>query len=661
MLAESTLEYAQPLLLSRLLEFMASYSTQATMTVSDAAGESLRPQSVSIGILLSFAITAAAVCSSLACGQCLQLGTNLGITLNSGLISLIFEKSLRLSPAARATTATAGEIQNHMSVDAESIQTAITFLPLMISTPCEITAGLYLLYRQLGLSALAGLAVVLLMTPIQGLLARLLNRTSKQKLKSMDSRILVLTETLLGIKVIKLYHWVGPLQEKITKLRGSELKYLRRMGTVMAFMSIMATSVPTLMALLSFTVFVLVGGNGINGSGRGDLNVQVVFVSMSLFGRLAIPIGRASTILGQVIALNVAAKRIQRFLLSEEIDPPAIEYVGEQDSEKQNNGQENVTVRIQDGSFSWLRRARDNEPGDELQERRDVKQVRETLEKEESSSSTAIQELQDINLTLLRGSLTMIVGRVGQGKSSLLSAIIGEMYKLSGHVVISGRIAYVPQQAWIINASVKENIIFGKPFDRVKYNRIIVASGLTPDIELLPNGAETEIGERGINLSGGQKQRISLARAAYQDADVYLLDDPLSAVDAHVEQHLWQYLLGPTGLLKHKTRLLVTHNIHRLNEANQIVVIKNGTINETGQYQDLVDEEEAFAPSAATGDAKDQAEKSEVDKTNDDSMDAPNLDRNLKSDVEGGHLTQEEEVAIRGAGLRAFWSYTKAS
>ncbi|KAG0269296.1 hypothetical protein BGZ96_006530, partial [Linnemannia gamsii] len=132
------------------------------------------------------------------------------------------------------------------------------------------------------------------------------------------------------------------------------------------------------------------------------------------------------------------------------------------------------------------------------------------------------------------------------------------------------------------------------PFDKSKYDRIIYASGLKPDIEMLPAGDQTEIGERGINLSGGQKQRVSLARAAYQDADIYLLDDPLSAVDAHVDQHLWQNLIGPSGLLKYKTRLLVTHGIHHLSEVDQIVVMKDGEISETGRYQELLDARNAF-------------------------------------------------------------------
>ncbi|KAF9114406.1 Multidrug resistance-associated protein 1, partial [Mortierella sp. 14UC] len=157
-----------------------------------------------------------------------------------------------------------------------------------------------------------------------------------------------------------------------------------------------------------------------------------------------------------------------------------------------------------------------------------------------------------------------------------------------GYAKTVGRIAYVPQQSWILNATLRDNILFGLEYDKERYNRIIAASGLEPDLVILPAGDQTEIGERGINLSGGQKQRVSLARAAYNDADIYLLDDPLSAVDAHVDQHLWSELIGPQGLLRNKTRLLVTHGIHRLQEVDQIILLKDGRIAETGHFEDLM-------------------------------------------------------------------------
>ncbi|KAF9946658.1 Canalicular multispecific organic anion transporter 1, partial [Modicella reniformis] len=168
------------------------------------------------------------------------------------------------------------------------------------------------------------------------------------------------------------------------------------------------------------------------------------------------------------------------------------------------------------------------------------------------------------------------------------------MYKLQGSIRIRGRVAYVPQQAWIFNATLRDNILFGNAYTAERYRQVLSVCGLEPDLEILPAGDLTEIGERGINLSGGQKQRVSLARAAYDNAEVYLLDDPLSAVDAHVDRHLWDNLLGPQGMLKDKTRILVTHNIHHLEYVDQIVVIKEGMIAELGKYDDLMAAKQSF-------------------------------------------------------------------
>lgn len=187
------------------------------------------------------------------------------------------------------------------------------------------------------------------------------------------------------------------------------------------------------------------------------------------------------------------------------------------------------------------------------------------------------------------------MGSVGSGKSSLVSAFLGEMEKTSGRVNTYGSIAYVAQQAWIQNATLKDNILFGKPFDKRNYERIIEACALKPDFEMLPAGDQTEIGEKGINLSGGQKQRVSLARAVYADSDIYFLDDPLSAVDSHVGKHIFEKVIGPQGLLKNKTRVLVTHGITYLPQVDGIVVLKNGEVSEMGTYKELLDKKGAFA------------------------------------------------------------------
>nr|CAD7593712.1 unnamed protein product [Timema genevievae] len=214
--------------------------------------------------------------------------------------------------------------------------------------------------------------------------------------------------------------------------------------------------------------------------------------------------------------------------------------------------------------------------------------------------------LKNINLKLPQGSLVAVVGTVGSGKSSLISALLGELDKLTGRVNTKGSIAYVPQQAWIQNCTLRDNIIFGKSMDHSTYLRVIEACALKPDLEMLPAGDQTEIGEKainvclcfilqGINLSGGQKQRVSLARAVYNNADLYLMDDPLSAVDSHVGKHIFENVIGPAGMLRKKTRMLVTHGITFLPEVDLIVVLKDGEVSEEGTYKELLEKKGAFA------------------------------------------------------------------
>lgn len=344
------------------------------------------------------------------------------------------------------------------------------------------------------------------------------------------------------------------------------------------------------MALATFSVYSTIGGPNFT---PGRMTPEVIFVSIGLFGMLNKPLGLASMVISMSIAVKIGVKRIESFLVEEEIDATVVQRYSRQQSRKDKQA---MAIEIEDGTFAW---EKDPVVADsDTLEISDADAERQPLLSGSSATMTTRKlyrpALCDINLDISSGSLTAVVGRIGQGKSSLLNAIMGEMYKKQGSVKVYGDVAYVPQQAWICNATVKDNILFGKPFDQDLYDQIVTASGLRPDLEMLPAGDLTEIGERGINISGGQKQRVSLARAAYQDADVYLLDDPLSAVDAHVDQHLWQHLIGPQGLLKDKTRVLVTHGIHHLENVDQIVVLKDGAISEVGGYQQLMDSRGAF-------------------------------------------------------------------
>ncbi|KAF9581949.1 hypothetical protein BGW38_000856, partial [Lunasporangiospora selenospora] len=601
----SVLTFVAPELMSELLAFSESYST----TNRDGQTSS-SPSPVALGVILSVGMFCSTLASSLMEGQFNLLITNMGIEARTALISMIYRKSLKLSPSARQTQ-TPGEISNHMSVDAERWSEAFPFVPLYFSIPLEICIAIWLLYRQLGWASMASVATIAIIAPIQTWIAAFLSRCKDEKLTSMDNRIRLINEVLAGMKIVKLYGWESSFRDRVTTYRNRELKVLRKIGVAFSFMSIAFSSVTLLMALFSFTLYAAVGGP--NGT-PGEIDSRKIFVSITLFGLLNRPIGMLSQITSEAVALFVATRRIERFLLAEVMNESDIERMERepQDPEVLNGDRESANaVEITGGVFSWdkeipLSRVESPKPFD-ASEKTMVQKLTEMIKKPPTTGfmpSPSFQPslerydeptLSNINLSLPEGSLTAIVGRVGQGKTSLLSAMIGDMYKWQGTVQVVGSIAYVPQQAWIVNATVKDNILFGKPFDQNRYDRVVLASGLEPDFEMLSAGDQTEIGERGINLSGGQKQRVSLARAAYQDADIYLLDDPLSAVDAHVDQHLWQNLIGPEGLLSDKTRLLVTHGTHHLSEMDQIIVIRNGIITEKGQYEDLLEAGKAFS------------------------------------------------------------------
>ncbi|KAG0368491.1 hypothetical protein BGX24_002797 [Mortierella sp. AD032] len=523
-----------------------------------------------------------------------------GLQTKMALTGMIYKKALRLSPGVR-NKATAGEIVNHMSVDADVYQDGLYSMSNWVSLPIEIGASMWLclrVYRLLGWCSFASIVALLLIAPLQIWRARVYNGMLKDKLTAMDGRVRLTTEILAAIKIVKLYGWELPFKQRIMNARDRELLALKSLGVIFAIMSIVFTSATLIMSLLTLSAYAAWGGEGYS---RGELTPQTVFVSMTLFSMLRTPIGELSETVTDTISVGVSSDRIKKFLLLEEVDASSIVRDPQVPADPTS-----PTVTIENASFSWTKAPTDegaedydtenNSDEDNSDESTQplLPSTEETIQEPESTPADWQPTLQHISLSMTKGSLTAVVGRIGQGKSSLLNAILGEMYTLQGRVTVRGRIAYVPQHAWILNASVKDNILFGEPYDERRYQQILQSTGLEPDLAILPAGDQTEIGERGINLSGGQKQRVSLARAAYADADIYLLDDPLSAVDAHVDRHLWKQLLGPEGMLKDKTRILVTHGIHHLKEVDDIVLVKDGEVAEHGTYRELMAQRSVF-------------------------------------------------------------------
>ncbi|CAB0007608.1 unnamed protein product [Nesidiocoris tenuis] len=480
----------------------------------------------------------------------------IGLRVRTALISTIYRKALRLSNSARKES-TVGEIVNLMSVDAQRFMDLTTYLNLVWSAPMQIALALFFLWQTLGPSVLAGLAVMIIMIPVNGVVANKMKTLQIKQMKNKDERVKMMNEILSGIKVLKLYAWEPSFEQQVIKIRNKEIKVLRESAYFGAATSFIWSCAPFLVSLVTFAVYVLVDE-------RNVLDAKTAFVSLSLFNLLRFPLSMLPMMISNVIQAGVSIKRINKFLNGEELDPNAVSH----------NEKEDDAIVIKKGSFRW--------------------------EATDDVNGEAEPILSEIDLKIKPHSLVAVVGVVGSGKSSLLSALLGEMEKLSGHVNVNGSVAYVSQTAWIQNATLQDNILFGKDLHKRNYLRVVEACALKPDFEMLPGGDQTEIGEKGINLSGGQKQRVSLARAVYHDADIYYLDDPLSAVDSHVGKHIFENVIGPKGLLHNKTRVLVTHSITHLSEVDIVIVLKDGKISEMGTYKELVDRKGAFAEFLST-------------------------------------------------------------
>ncbi|XP_037050766.1 multidrug resistance-associated protein 1-like isoform X2 [Bradysia coprophila] len=467
-----------------------------------------------------------------------------GFRIRTALIGAIYRKALVVSNATRKES-TVGEITNLMSIDADRFTDLLLYINLVWSAPLQIGIAMYFLWSILGVSVLAGLAVMILSMPVTGIILNMLRKLYTKQMANKDERIKMMNEILNGIKVLKLYAWENSFQSHVNRIRDKEVKTLRRTAFLDSSAYLIWATVPFIVSLLTFGVFVLIDEKNV-------LTPQIAFVALNLFNIIRFPLVMLPDLVSNFVEAKVSVQRINKFLNSEELDADSIEHYD----------QERAPLVMETASFSWG--------------------GKEPL-------------LSDISIRVQTGELVAVVGSVGSGKSSLLSAFLGEMNRLSGRINTVGRIAYVPQQAWIQNCTLQDNILFGKPLDQQRYLEVIRSCALKPDLEMLPAGDQTEIGEKGINLSGGQKQRISLARSVYNDADIYFLDDPLSAVDAHVGLHIFEQVIGPSGLLASKTRIMVTHAMKYLPKMDNVIVLKSGKISESGSYADLMRKKGAFA------------------------------------------------------------------
>ena len=615
------LSVASPLIMKMMIEFVKTYNDNSAASQEQWKG-------YFYGALLFCTLSLQSVLQS----QYFERMFVIGVKVRTVLVAALYKKSLRISSAAKKES-TVGEIVNLMSVDVQKFMDILPYINVLWSSLLQIALATYFMYEELGWPAFVGVAILFVSMPLNGFLAGLMRKFQLQQMKLKDKRIKMMNEILGGIKVLKLYAWEPSFINQVNNVRNEEIKVMKKTAYFSAFMSFFWTTAPFMVGLGAFTAYLFANGGQV-------LDATKAFVTLSYLNLIRIPLAILPMMIAFLVQAKVSLDRVNKFMNNDELSDEAVL------KETGDDGKD--AIEISNGTFKWA----SDEP----------------------------RVLSDVNLNIKKGSLTAVVGAVGCGKSSLISAILGEMEKESGSVTTRGNIAYVAQQAWIQNSTLKDNILFCKDFDQKKYTNTIDACALKTDLEILPAGDQTEIGEKGINLSGGQKQRVSLARAVYSESDLLLLDDPLSAVDSHVGKHIFENVIGPGGLLRDKTRVLVTHGITYLPKTDYIIVLKDGRISEQGTYQDLLEQKGEFATfmmeymSEANDDVTDEikeelnkqlgedfvnrtlsTQKSVVSATED----ASELEKKPEKSTVGQKLIETENAETGSVKMAVYWYYIK--
>ena len=551
-----------------------------------------------------------------------------GICIKGSLSTSVYRKTMRLSAAGR-DGGTTGEVLNHMQLDAQRVGDLMLFINVLWSGVLQTVGYMALLYYYIGWAAVGGFTIMVVLVPLQKYFFKVIAALRGDQMKLTDRRVKLQNEALSGVKILKLNAWEDPLREEVEQVRGEEIKKGAKIANVNAVnMSIMNTG-PTLVALAAFGIYA--------GIMRKPMVPEVIFPALTLFSLLRFPVMFYPRCLSLCADAIVALRRLQKYFLLPEAAATTMELPTDVDRteragagavaangggvEHDDDDDEDVSVR------SNLRRSIGGIKSTEVElsdmgssvspgsSRRGPAIERERCESMSEPDAlvasisgghfhwtapgpTEQPFLKDINLELRRGKLTVVVGPVGSGKSALISALLGDMHQcdgpdgapgIGGAPNIRGTVAYVAQVAWVQSLSLKDNVLFGRTMDEAQYREALDVACMEADVEQLPHGDETEIGEKGITLSGGQKQRTAIARAVYADADLVVMDDPLSALDAHVGKDLFRKCIR--GALREKAVLLVTHQLQFVNQADHVIVMSQGKIAERGTYDELVTKE----------------------------------------------------------------------
>ncbi|ORY79996.1 hypothetical protein BCR37DRAFT_381441 [Protomyces lactucae-debilis] len=555
----SIFTFAPTLLLKKILEYLED------------------PQDTPRGVawLYCAGLLIGSIFSTVGNGQALFIGRRICIRLRAIIIGEVYAKALRRKDVSAQGDGDAddgqannGQIINLMAIDAFKVSEICAYLHYLIaSVPIELTIAIGLLYSILGWSAAAGILAMIFLLPLNYYISKQFSTIQEELMKTTDIRINRMNELLNSIRIIKYFAWEESFKKDINECRAAELKQLRRRFIMFSISSLTWNASPVLITLLTFFTYTKLAHH--------DLTASVAFTSLSLFNVLRSPLDQLADMITNVLQSKVSLDRVSAFLSEEETK--------KYDHLKKPKSTEGPKIGFVKGTFTWA-------------SQKDL----------DTQSNTTAFQIKDLSIEFPVGELSIVSGPTGSGKTSLLMALLGEMTPLKGDAFLPGprnredatilpgseltdSVAYCAQQAWLLNDTIRSNILFASEYDAVRYERVIKACALSRDLDILDHGDQTLIGEKGIALSGGQKQRVSLARALYSRARHLLLDDCLSAVDSHTAK--WIFRHGLTGeLVEHRTRILVTHNVALcLPEAAFVVVLENGKLLDQGRPSDVVE------------------------------------------------------------------------
>uniref|UniRef100_A0A8C1I0L0 Cystic fibrosis transmembrane conductance regulator n=1 Tax=Cyprinus carpio carpio TaxID=630221 RepID=A0A8C1I0L0_CYPCA len=629
-LTEEVIKVIQPVFLGKLIQYFERYDPDNMAALYEAYGYAAGISLSTLGLALLHHLYFYHV-------------QRAGMKIRIAMCHMIYKKALCLSATAMGQTTT-GQIVNLLSNDVNKFDELTIFLHFLWVGPLQAAAVIGLLWQEIGASCLAGMAVLIFLMPLQTMFGKLFSKYRSKTAAFTDSRIRTMNEVVSGIRIIKMYAWEKPFAALVNDVRRKEISkimsssYLRGLNMASFF------TANKIILFVTFTVYVLVGNK---------ISASRVFVTVSLYSavRLTVTLFFPSAI-EKVSESAISIRRIKKFLLLDELVKSHVPLTQEDRKE--------ASVEIEDLICYW-------------------------------DKSLDAPTLQNLSLTVKPGQLLAVIGPVGAGKSSLLSTVLGELPAEKGVVKVKGELTYASQQPWVFPGTIRSNILFGKELQPQRYESVLRACALKRDMELLPDRDLTVIGDRGATLSGGQKARVNLARAVYQDADIYLLDDPLSAVDAEVEtsfenmkkssqpQCLFAVSVKSAdcscrcicGILKDKPRILVTHQLQYLKAANQILVLKEGHMVARGTYSELQRSGVDFT-SLLKKDEEEECEKGEAPRSPRSRTLSQNSIRSHSSSVlsvkdESDQLPAEpvhtiaEETRIEGTiGLHMYWKYFRA-